>query len=243
MSNILKGLIWTFLGLWIILLMFILFSNFIREDQSSHEVSDEIQEEIDNIIMPTFTKSEIPDEVYRRIYGKSYKDNPTIKLEDLSYLTLTYYDYDGKKHLGEMIVNNKVADDVLAIFKDLYSVKYPIYSIKLVDEFDGSDFDSCEANNTSAFNYRYVDGTATLSNHATGFAIDINPVQNPCVDNGTVDHENAKTYINRSTSELGMIMPDDECVKAFKERGWEWGGDWINPKDYQHFEKVIEEKK
>lgn len=242
MKEILKALIWTFLGLWIILLMFILFSNFIREDQTNHSVSDEIQEEIDNIIMPTFTKSEIPDEVYRRIYGKSYKDNSNIKLEDLSYLTLTYYDFEGKKHLGEMIVNNKVADDVLAIFKDLYLAKYPIFSIKLVDEFNASDYDSCEANNTSAFNYRYIEGQATLSNHAYGFAIDINPVQNPEVKDGTVDHENAKTFINRSNYELGMIMPDDECVKAFKKRGWTWGGDWIDPKDYQHFEKVIEEK-
>ena len=37
-----------------------------------------------------------------------------------------------------------------------------------VDAYGGSDFRSIEADNTSAFNCRYVDGTTRWSNHAYG---------------------------------------------------------------------------
>jgi D-alanyl-D-alanine carboxypeptidase len=25
---------------------------------------------------------------------------------------------------------------------------------------------------------------------------------------------------------------------VFTDRGWQWGGDWTNPIDYQHFERA-----
>ena len=128
---------------------------------------------------------------------------------------------------------------VFSLFKELYDVKYPIYQMKLVDEYDASDFKSIEANNTSAFNYRYIENTTTLSKHAYGMAIDINPIENPYVFNGNVEHKSSEEYINRSKFKIGMITSDDDCVKIFKKYGWTWGGDWINPKDYQHFEKEI----
>ena len=28
----------------------------------------------------------------------------------------------------------------------------------------------------------------------------------------------------------------DLCFKLFTEAGFEWGGDWTNRKDYQHFQ-------
>ena len=51
-----------------------------------------------------------------------------------------------------------------------------------VDYFQGSDDASMAANNSSAFNFRRVQGTQVLSHHARGLAIDLNPVQNPVVD-------------------------------------------------------------
>lgn len=224
----------------LILIMFIIFSKFLNSSEYiKEEMTEEEKEEINNIIMPTFTKSEITQDIYRRIYNVSYKENENISLEELNYLRITYYDYEGNKHIGEMIVNAKIADEVLEIFKELYDVKYPIYQMKLVDEYNGSDYDSIEANNTSSFNYRYIENTTTLSNHAFGLAIDINPIENPYVLDGNVEHAKSEEYINRSKFKIGMVTPDDECVKIFKKYGWTWGGDWINPKDYQHFEKEI----
>ena len=51
----------------------------------------------------------------------------------------------------------------------------------LVDAYGASDDRSMEADNTSAFNCRFVAGTSRWSEHAYGKAIDINPVENPYV--------------------------------------------------------------
>lgn len=67
------------------------------------------------------------------------------------------------------------------IFHELYLAEYPIERIRLIDEYDGDDTVSMEDNNTSCFNYRVVDGTSSLSKHAYGMAIDINPLYNPYV--------------------------------------------------------------
>ena len=101
-----------------------------------------------------------------------------------------------------------------------------------VAAFNWDDDASMTNNNTSAFNYRFIYKTNSLSNHAYGRAIDINPVQNPYIlSDGTVMPEGAE--YNLAT--LGTIT--FAIAKIFKSRGWEWGGDWLRVKDWQHFEK------
>jgi hypothetical protein len=171
--------------------------------------------------------------------GKSMPiaDDVQIKFSELSYLKLTYYGFDGESHNGEMVVNKKVAQDVVDIFKELYEKKFPIEKIQLVDDFNASDEESMKNNNTSAFNYRLISGSSKLSNHSFGFAIDINPVQNPHVVNGKIPSITPEKCANRANSELGMIHKYDACYNAFISRGWSWGGFWKNP-DYQHFEFI-----
>jgi hypothetical protein len=89
-------------------------------------------------------------------------------------------------------------------------------------------------NNTSGFNYRVVKGTTRLSKHSFGRAIDINPWLNPEIINQEVLPEGA-VY---DTQKEGTIAGSSFIVKLFKEKGWEWGGDWVNYKDYQHFQKA-----
>lgn len=240
MKGILKAIIWFIVGLELLLLMFVMFSKFLEPEDVDVNLSEEEEQEIKDIIMPTFTKEEIPEEVYRRIYNHSFRENENITLEDLNYLRITYYDFEGKKHIGEMIVNKKIADDTLSVFKELYDIKYPINNMVLIDEYDADDEKSMKANNSSAFNYRYKTNKNELSNHALGFAIDINPLQNPYVENGIADPKEGTSYINRNLNKMGMILSDDECVRIFKKYGFEWGGDWITPKDYMHFEKIVE---
>ena len=117
MKEGLKAIIWLIVGLELLLVMFILFSKFLTNEKVNLDLDEEEQEELNNIIMPTFTKSDITDEIYRTIYNVSFIENNDITIEDLSYLEVTYYDLDGNKHIGDMIVNNKVADEVLLIFK------------------------------------------------------------------------------------------------------------------------------
>ena len=67
-------------------------------------------------------------------------------------------------------------------------------------------------------------------------AIDINPQQNPYVKNGTSMPDGSEY----NPDAKGTIRAGSELVKAFKERGWTWGGDWKSLKDYQHFQKNME---
>lgn len=183
---------------------------------------------------------------YQRINGKSYRENPNVALSDLRYLKVLHYNFNHERQVGEIIVNAGITKDVLEIFRELYDAEYEIESMHLVDNYwtgdgDTSDSASIDVNNTSAFNYRVATGSSKLSNHAYGRAIDINPQQNPYVNYKTGKpvwaHENANDYIARDTGLPHVITHEDTAYKVFAAHGFTWGGDWGNPKDYQHFEK------
>lgn len=192
------------------------------------------------VFKPTFSINKIDDFIYNRIKDKSYKENKDVSVDDLRYLEVTYWSFNEKRTLGELIVHEKVAKEVLEIFKELYYAKYPIDKIKLVDEYQADDNLSMLDNNTSAFNYRTIAGTNKLSNHAFGLAIDINPFQNPYVKGNIVEPKGSELYVDRTIREKGMILEGDACYEAFTSRGWTWGGDWSSIKDYQHFEKKVD---
>lgn len=183
------------------------------------------------------------DGIFQRINGKSYQDNENIALEELRYLRVLHYNFDHQIQVGELIVNAQIQDAVLNLFEDLFWEEYEIYSMRLVDDFwsegmDGNaaDYASIDVNNTSAFNYRPVSGGSKLSKHGLGLAIDINPQQNPYVSNGNYSHENAAPYVDRACGDPAVIVPGDICYNTFVKYGFSWGGNWDNPKDYQHFQ-------
>ena len=184
-----------------------------------------------------FVSQPIPEAVKARMQGKSMPDNATIGFDELRYLTLYHYDYEGNIKQGEMVCNQVISHDLLCIFRALFAEAYPIHSIRLVDDFDADDEASMQANNTSCFNYRTVVGSKRISKHAMGLAIDVNPLQNPCIKHGRVHPETAKDYIDRTQDFPHKIDGDDYCKKIFTSHGFSWGGGWAGSKDYQHFEK------
>ena len=188
-----------------------------------------------------FTEEEINDEVFQRIQGKSWKKNCTINRGELRYLKVLHYNFEGNIQQGELICNKAISKDLLEIFEALYEAKYPIAQIRLIDDFDADDEKSMSANNTSCFNFRKISGSNKLSKHATGMAIDINPLLNPLVGYSKgkkyVRPTNAQQYSNRTKSFSGKINKNDLCYKLFTAHGFRWGGSWKNSKDYQHFEK------
>jgi len=191
-----------------------------------------------------FYMTRITLEIMERIEGKSYPEGATIDVEDLRWLHVMHYGFDGEIHEGELIVNREVAHDVLEIFRELFAIKYPIEKIRLIDEYDAEDEASMEDNNSSAFCYRTIAESDTLSNHALGLAIDINPLYNPYVytrKDGTtfLQPENAEEYVDRELENPYYIKKDDDCYRIFTEHGFTWGGEWKGKKDYQHFEKAI----
>ena len=198
-----------------------------------------------------FGSFEIPDEIFEEMKGKSFKEDGRIRREELRYLRLLYVNYDGDTCMGEMVVNAACADDVVSIFRELYGASYQIKKMVRVDNYydlvetdddrdTESDDQSIYDDNTSAFNYRAASNNPdALSNHALGFAIDLNPVENPYVfADGTSGGPDAEKYLDRSkaTVENHMLADGDICVETFKKYGFTWGGDWEGDKDYQHFE-------
>ncbi len=166
-----------------------------------------------------------------------------ISYEQLCYLSILYYDFDGEVQTGELICNVAIADDLLEIFYELYLSQYPIEKIRLIEEYNGDDTLSMLDNNTSSFNYRLVDGSTNLSKHALGLAIDINPFYNPYVvyrKDGTtyISPEGSELYTDRSQDFPYKIDENDLCYQLFTEHGFTWGGSWNTMKDYQHFHKA-----
>lgn len=184
-----------------------------------------------------FAATNVPDDVFARMQGKSYKRECRLKRSDLRYLVVWHVDAEGRRHKGEIVCHKTIAADLLDIFRELYKEKYPIERIRLIDDYDGDDDKSMRDNNTSAFNYRRVAGSKKLSKHSMGMAIDINPLYNPMVKRGKVSPDISRRYADRSLPFEYKITKDDPCVKAFKKHGFRWGGDWKSLKDYQHFEK------
>ena len=188
-----------------------------------------------------FAAEPIPDGVWARMQGKSYKKNPYIGRDDLRHIRALHWDYDNQIHIGEMICNAKIADRVVKILRQLYDAKYPIQRMLLPDVYDADDEKQMRNNNSSCFCYRAVKGTTVLSKHARGLAVDINSLYNPYYNdraNGTryIQPATAAEYCNRSGTFPYKIDHQDLCYRLFTEAGFVWGGDWKNCKDFQHFE-------
>lgn len=190
-----------------------------------------------------FTYQRLTPTIKRKITGSSFQKNPHISYKNLRYVKVRYYDFNNTPCTGELIVNKKIVKKVVKIFYELFKMKYPIQSIKLIDDYGADDLKSMAANNTSAFNYRTVAGTSRLSNHSYGLAIDINPRINPYINSkGVLTPKNGAVYKNRSIKKCTgkyakyMIQKNSKITKLFKKYGFSWGGDWKYSKDYQHFE-------
>jgi hypothetical protein len=170
-----------------------------------------------------------------RMTGVSWRPGCPVPLRDLRLLRLSYRGFDGRVRLGRLIVHEDVARDLIGVFRKLYRARFPIRRMVPVDAYGGSDFRSIEADNTSAFNCRYVEGTSRWSEHAYGRAIDVNPIENPYVAGGRTSHRASIPYVDRVPRRLGMAYEGGVLVRAFDAIGWGWGGRWTAIKDYQHF--------
>ncbi len=179
----------------------------------------------------------------RMLKGNSWKKGCPVALKDLRYLRIKYIDFNDEEKMGEMIVHKDVSAEVTKIFEALYDANYPIHKMRLVSDYKGSDWQSIEADNTSAFNCRKATGSKKFSKHSYGKAIDINPIENPYIfRSGKSSHKASKPYLKRkrtsdSVSQRAMLLPYDKATQIFKKHGWKWGGDWSSVKDYQHFSK------
>ena len=64
-----------------------------------------------------FYISKIPDDIFEKMQGKSYKADCTVPRDELRYVHVLHMGFDGQTKEGELVVNKAIADDVLAIFE------------------------------------------------------------------------------------------------------------------------------
>jgi hypothetical protein len=182
------------------------------------------------------TVSPLPATLRETMTGRSWHAGCPVGLDDLRLVRARYLGFDGRVHTGRLVVNRDVAHSVLGVLRRLYAARFPIRRMVPVDAYGASDFRSIEADNTSAFNCRYVDGTTRWSEHAYGRAIDLNPIENPYVTAaGTTSHAASRRYLRRSPYRPGMAVEGGVVVRAFAAAGFGWGGRWSGDRDYQHF--------
>jgi hypothetical protein len=160
---------------------------------------------------------------------------PKEVLDSITLLDVHYYSTDNKIHQGQILVNKAVAEDVKFFFDFLLKEKFPIKQVIPIVKYKWDDEASMSANNSSAFNYRFVAGTTRLSNHSFGRALDINPYFNPVIymDPPSISPKGAK-YIPGNP---GVFTAQSKIVIEMKKHGWRWGGDWHSLKDNHHFDK------
>lgn len=180
----------------------------------------------------------IPDEVFDRMRGKSWRDDPRCPpRNDLAYVELDHRTLDGGDARGELVVAARIADHAIALFRRLHAIGFPVARMQLIDELGGDDGRSMAADNASGFCFRVVDGTDQLSQHAFGLAIDINPIENPWVRTdrgGKFVPAAGAPFLDRTDLRTGMIVRPGPVTRIIDELGWEWGGDWRHASDYHH---------
>lgn len=146
-----------------------------------------------------------------------------------------YVGFDGLTHKGQMVVDEELAEEVEAVFAAAFKAKFPVRSAIPVSQFEWDDDASMLVDNSSGFNFRTIAGTTSMSRHAKGRAVDINPLLNPHYrKDGSIVPEGAVYEAGKP----GVLVDGDAVVSTFKAKGWEWGAEWNGEQDWQHFDKA-----
>ena len=187
--------------------------------------------------LPRWGVERIDAELRDRLVGRNWHPGCPVALGDLRLVTVRYLGFDGHTHAGPLVLNAQVADDVLWVFRRLFRHEFPIKRVALARKWHPVTrrdwFDTRSV--TASFNCRPVTNGTSYSEHAYGWAVDINPLQNPYVNADGVLRKAARAFVDRTQDVAGMIHPGDVVVRSFARIGWGWGGDWQSLKDYQHF--------
>ena len=181
------------------------------------------------------TVQAVPDDVAAR---STWSPACPVTLDQLRYVTVTFWGFDGDHHRGELLVHADAAAPLVEVFRALDAARYPIEEMRVVAAPELDLAPTGDGNNTTSFVCRPARGATTWSEHAYGRAIDLNPLINPYITkSGDLQPKTAAAYLDRSRTDPGMLHAGDPAVRVFTDRGWTWGGGWHDPIDYQHFER------
>ena len=171
------------------------------------------------------------------IARSTWKRGCPVRANQLDWIRLTYFGFDGERHSGELLAHQNVSADLVRVFRALWRARYPIEEMRITEARELDLEPTGDGNNTGAFVCRPTTGGGSYSEHAYGLAIDVNPFQNPYRKGEVVLPELASSYLNRQRERPGMIFEGGPVVSAFDRIGWEWGGRYRSLKDLHHFSR------
>ena len=170
--------------------------------------------------------------------GRFWRPGCPVALSQLRLLTVNYWGFDKRGHVGQLVVNRKAAAPLAKVFKRLYVLRFPIRHLSFDEAYGPSQ--PADGDISGSFECRKAvpspcgSGTGNWSNHAYGLAVDVNPIENPYTGCGRTREKRSRPYLDRSRLRKGMVTP--AVVAAFRSIGWGWGGNWSGAtKDYMHF--------
>lgn len=163
-----------------------------------------------------------------------------VGLSQLRLVTYRYYGFDHTFHLGQIVVNAKVARPVAKAFGKLLAMRFPVRDGAFLSTYGPHPDQSGDV--TASFECRQAAAspctggrTGSWSMHAYGEAVDLDPRENPYVGCGMTRDKTAISYMKRSRVRPGMVTTSI-WHRTFGTVGWGWGGSWYgSTKDYMHF--------
>jgi hypothetical protein len=157
---------------------------------------------------------------------------PKDVIEQLELIEVNYLSTDGKIHRGQVLTNEKIAEDLRYMFNFLMDKGFVVEKAIPIVKYNWSDSLSMDDNNTSSFCYRNV----SYSKHAQGMAIDINPRFNP-LQWKHLNRPNQPAGAVLDTTVNGTFYPGHFAVEEFRKRGFRWGHSFSKYCDDHHFDK------
>jgi len=156
--------------------------------------------------------------------------------QSLRRVEVNFHGFDGTVHRGVLVVNADVAGDIARIFTTLFDRGYPIHRMVPIEAYHGDDNASMAADNTSAYNCRragQANAFPTASPHANGRAVDVNPWENPWVDDRCRCFQ-PDAYFGIHRNGPAAIVKGGLVWTVFTAQGWIWQDNATI--DYQHFD-------
>src|SRR5438876_949750 len=92
----------------------------------------------------------ITEEIFQQM-SYSWKENNPVPLKDLRYITMSHWGFDENVYQGCLIVHEKVAEEVIDIFHEIFEARFPIEKMTFVDVYEGVDEWSAQDNNSYSF--------------------------------------------------------------------------------------------
>ncbi len=101
-----------------------------------------------------FTLTAIPADAKKLMLAYSWHPGCPVSLNNLSFLTLSYWGFDHKIHTGQLIVNKKIGIETVNLFHELFLQQFPIERMEPLYTFKGNNNAAMAANNTYGFDCR-----------------------------------------------------------------------------------------